>query len=179
MIGVALGSPGMINNNEPLPPPRFDTTIFGPERMTQSPQAYKPSKWKKIGGLFKAKNALTPNQLHGSMAHQPEKSNKPKERNNSLEEWPAFEVDPKTIMGGINQSPPRPRKFSLSGRKAPPGEPPVQRPLLSVDIPDIQMERYSVMFGNVVNKNERPSLLARRAKTLVNLSVPDANVCLI
>jgi hypothetical protein len=149
--------------------------------MTQSPQAYKQSKWKKIGGLFKAKNTLTSpsNQLHGSLAQQPEKSNKPKERNNSLEEWPAFEVDPKAIMGGINQSPPRPRKFSLSGRKAPPEEPPVQRPLLSVDIPDIQMERYSVMFSDVVNKNERPSLLARRAKTLDNLRVPDANVGLI
>ncbi|KAJ5985604.1 hypothetical protein N7522_012800 [Penicillium canescens] len=177
MIGVALGSPRMINQDEPLPPPRFDTAIFEPERMTQSPQAYKPSKWKKIGGLFKAKNALTSpsNQLHGSLAQQLEKSNKPKERNNSLEEWPAFEVDPKAIMGGVNQSPPRSRKFSLSGRKAPPEEPPIQRPLLSVDIPDIQMERYSVMFSDVVNKNERPSLLARRAKTLDNLRVPDAN----
>ncbi|KAJ5301604.1 hypothetical protein PENANT_c002G10486 [Penicillium antarcticum] len=178
MIGVALGSPGMINKDEPLPPPRFDTAIFEPGRMTQSPQGYKPSKWKKIGGLFKVKNALSPpNQLHGSVANQPEKSNKSKERNNSLEEWPAFELDPKAVMGGINQSPPRSRsrKFSLSGRKAPPEEPPVQRPLLSVDIPDIQMERYSVMFSNVVNKNERPSLLARRAKTLDNLRVPDAN----
>jgi hypothetical protein len=33
--------------------------------------------------------------------------------------------------------------------------------LLSVDIPDVQMERYSVMFSNVVNKNQKPSLLAR------------------
>ncbi|KAJ6020102.1 hypothetical protein N7499_003399 [Penicillium canescens] len=177
MIGVALGSPGMINEDEPLPPPRFDTAIFEPERMTQSPQAYKQSKWKKIGGLFKAKNALTSpsNRLHGSLAQQPENSNKPKERNNSLKEWPAFEVDPKATMGGVNQSPPRSRKFSLSVSKAPPEEPPVQRPLLSVDIPDIRMERYSVMFSDVVNKNERPSLLARRAKTLDNLRVPDAN----
>lgn len=180
MIGVALGSPGMINKDEPLPPPRFDTAIFEPGRMTESPQAYKPSKWKKIGGLFKAKNALTPSppQLHANMANQPEKSAKTKERNNSLEEWPAFEVDPKAVIGGINQSPPRSRsrKFSMNGRKPPPEEPRVQGPLLSVDIPDIQMERYSVMFSNVVNKNERPSLLARRAKTLDNLRVPDANV---
>ncbi|KAJ5771087.1 uncharacterized protein N7511_003138 [Penicillium nucicola] len=178
MIGVALGSPGMINKDEPLPPPRFDTAIFEPGRMTQSPQDYKPSKWKKIGGLFKAKNALLPpNRLHGDMINHPERSINSKQRNDSLEEWPAFEIDSKALMGGINQSPPRSRsrKFSLSGRKAPPEELPAQKPLLSVDIPDIQMERYSVMFSNVVNKNERPSLLARRAKTLDNLRVPDAN----
>jgi hypothetical protein len=181
MIGIALGSPGLLKQNEALPPPRFDPSIFAPG---QSELTHKPSKWKKIGGLFKAKNALTSHQDEERTGEPKpeheyrlyEKSRKTKEKKDSTEEWPKLEVDP--FQGRVNQNPQRSRKFSLSGNKAPKEQPQpsVQGPLLSVDIPDIQMERYSVMFGNVVNKNQRPSLLARRAKTLDNLQVPNANV---
>ncbi|KAJ5773710.1 hypothetical protein N7457_008606 [Penicillium paradoxum] len=148
MIGIALGSPGMLNKDGSLPPPRFDTLAFSPEK--DLPQ--KPSKWKKIGGLFKAKNAFTSlpeaqeseGKPHGNGDAQSEKSRKAKERNQSTEDG----NDAKDTRD--------------------------QGLLLSVDIPDVQMERYSVMFGNVVNNNERPSLLTRRAKTLDKLSVPDA-----
>lgn len=183
MIGIALGSPGLLKQNEALPPPRFDTSIFSGNGQGLT---HKPSKWKKIGGLFKAKQALTssPEEMHTAEAKLPheyrqfEKPRKTKERKNSTEEWPAVEVDPP--QNRTHESPKRGRKFSLSGNKAPksqPQPPPNPGPMLSVNIPDVQMERYSVMFRDVVDKNQRPPLLARRAKTLDNLQVPDVNVC--
>ncbi|KAJ5384190.1 hypothetical protein N7517_002101 [Penicillium concentricum] len=180
MIGIALGSPGMLNKDEALPPPRFDTSIFA-----ERDSANKPSKWKKIGGFFKAKNAFTsPPEAPQESTFKPqinndklpEKPHKARLRKNSTEEWPKLEVDPRQMPmpGRSDQRPLRSRNFSLSN-KAPKEEPSTRGLLLSVDIPDIQMERYSVMFSNVVNKNQKPSLLARRAKTLDNLRVPDAN----
>ncbi|CAI7617168.1 unnamed protein product [Penicillium glandicola] len=174
MIGIALGSPGMINN-ESLPPPRFDTSIFAPE----TGPANKPSKWKKIGGFFKAKNAFTspPDAQESEFKPQsdiyklPEKPRKARLRKNSTEEWPKLEIDP---MKMPSQTALRSRSYSL-GNKALKEQPGTQGLLLSVNIPDVQMERYSVMFSDVVNKNKRPSLLARRAKTLDNLRVPDAH----
>ncbi|OQE45915.1 hypothetical protein PENCOP_c001G03062 [Penicillium coprophilum] len=180
MIGIALGSPGMLNKDEALPPPRFDTSMF-----VETDSADKPSKWKKIGGFFKAKNAFaSPSEAPQESTFEPqinkdklpEKPHKARLRKNSTEEWPKLEIDPRKMPmpGRSDQTPLRSRNFSLSN-KAPKEEPSNRGLLLSVDIPDIQMERYSVMFSNVVNKNQKPSLLARRAKTLDNLRVPDAN----
>ncbi|KAK2865336.1 hypothetical protein FQN49_003673 [Arthroderma sp. PD_2] len=45
-------------------------------------------------------------------------------------------------------------------------------PFLSVDIPSIEMERYSVMFGGLID-NPSPSLLARRSRALNKLKIPD------
>ncbi|KAF3480917.1 uncharacterized protein GIQ15_06264 [Arthroderma uncinatum] len=45
-------------------------------------------------------------------------------------------------------------------------------PFLSVDIPNIEMERYSVMFGGLID-NTTPSLLARRSRALNKLKIPD------
>ncbi|KAI9167054.1 hypothetical protein HJFPF1_03173 [Paramyrothecium foliicola] len=39
-------------------------------------------------------------------------------------------------------------------------------PFLDVEIPSVEMERYSVMFGNVLNAQSSSSLLARRQATL-------------
>ncbi|KAJ5616495.1 hypothetical protein N7537_001609 [Penicillium hordei] len=178
MIGIALGSPGLLTKDEPLPPPRFDTSIYA-----ERDSANKPSKWKKIGGFFKAKNALTslPDSAQESEVKPqssnyklPEKPQKARLRKNSTEEWPKVEIDPRNMPGRSIQAPQRSRTLSL-GNKPPKVEPSTQRLLLSVDIPDVQLERYSVMFSDVVNKNQKPSLLARRARTLDNLRVPDAN----
>ncbi|KAJ5691834.1 hypothetical protein N7462_001257 [Penicillium macrosclerotiorum] len=181
-VGIALGSPSMLDSRDDLPPPRFNQEIFAPQQTEQPPQTRKPSKWKKIGGLFRAKNALTSptEQLKEGQAKglpakskQAEGTKRQAERRESTEEWPKIEVD-STASTTTKSSPQRSRKFSLSGKKAAPKEKPNDKgPRLDVNIPNIQMERYSVMFGNVMNKNQRPSLLARRAKTLDNLRVPD------
>lgn len=172
-IGIALGSPGLVDSEEALPPPRFNTGVFDEE---ENPR--KSSKWKKIGGLFRAKNALT---SPTSTRSTPPKDVGPKDKPNHSrtarkedfsEEWPKIEVEPKV---GQNTSPKRGRKYSLSGRKDSKDKG-VASPMLDVNIPDVQMERYSVMFSNVMNKNHKPSLLARRSKTLDNLRVPSAQV---
>jgi hypothetical protein len=175
MIGIAIGSPSMVSKDGPLPPPRFNTSIFDTEKdLTR-----KPSKWKKIGGLFKAKNAFTSLPAAAQESNLKSQSNqrsqsgkqlKSRDRNNSTEEWPRLEIDP--LQMPVHRS----RNYSLSGSKAPKDQSSTQGLMLSVDIPNVQMERYSVMFSNVVNKTERPSLLARRAKTLDRLCVPEANV---
>ncbi|KAK8171332.1 hypothetical protein BKA80DRAFT_260112, partial [Phyllosticta citrichinensis] len=61
---------------------------------------------------------------------------------------------------------------ALNSTTAPPptieedGLTPAQRaatsPLLNVDIPNVEMERYSIMFGNVLNRERSSNLLQRR-----------------
>lgn len=185
-IGVALGSPSMLDSRDNLPPPRFNTEIFSRDQVDQPPLPRKSSKWKKIGGLFRAKNALAmpvdepkvPPKQHISK-QKGEESNKTAQRRGSTEEWPKIEVDSTAAPGGPNTSPQRSRKFSLSGKKSNKPQPPEKGEkgrLLEINIPDVQMERYSVMFSQVMNKNQRPSLLARRSKTLDNLRVPNNQV---
>jgi hypothetical protein len=51
-------------------------------------------------------------------------------------------------------------------------------PLLNVDIPDVQMERYSVMFGSLLGKGGSwQTLLARRSKHLEMLKTQKEEVC--
>ncbi|KAJ5110499.1 hypothetical protein N7532_001034 [Penicillium argentinense] len=181
-IGIALGSPGMLESKENLPPPRFNTNIFVDEQKQQS-QPRKTSKWKKIGGLFRAKSALAsptqprPNIPKQSAKEKPSSSGKQTPEKHGTEEWPRIETDAKPTTTS-SSTPQRTRKFSLSNRKGlkeKNGEN-MQGPRLDVDIPDVQMERYSVMFSTVMNRNQRPSLLARRSKTLDNLHVPSNSV---
>lgn len=185
-IGVALGSPSMLDSRENLPPPRFNTEIFSQDRVDQPPLPRKSSKWKKIGGLFKAKSALAmpmdepkiPPKQHAPK-QKGEQSSKPTQRRGSNEEWPKIEVDSTAAPAGPNTSPQRSRKLSLSGKKSDKPQPPEKggkSRLLDIDIPDVQMERYSVMFSQVMSKNKRPSLLARRSKTLDNLRMPNNQV---
>jgi hypothetical protein len=178
----------MLDSRDNLPPPRFNTEIFSQEQADQPPLPRKPSKWKKIGGLFKAKHVLAmpmsmnePKVPPKQAAHKQksEPRNKPPQRRGSTEEWPMIEVDASAAPAGTNSSPQRSRKLSLPGRKANKPQLPEKGEkgrLLEIDIPDVQMERYSVMFSQVMNRNQRPSLLARRSKTLDNLRVPNNQV---
>lgn len=187
-IGLALGSPSMLDSRDNLPPPRFNTEIFSQEQVGQPPLPRKSSKWRKIGGLFKAKHALAmpidePKPLRKPPAPKKnsEQSTGPTLPRGSTEEWPIIEVNSKPAPVDNNSSPERRRKLSLSGKKANKDRTSEKGQkstglLLEVDIPNVQMERYSVMFSQVMNKNQRPSLLARRSKTLDNLRMPNNQV---
>ncbi|KAJ5272893.1 hypothetical protein N7478_008018 [Penicillium angulare] len=178
-IGVALGSPGILGSHNELPPPRFNASVH---RSEQSPQLGK-SRWKKIGGLFKAKNALalpTTNAdgttVNGEV-HSKDKANtnpNKTKKEEATEEWPKIEVESKS-SGDKNTPAKRSRKFSFSNKKSFKEKNGDVSPMLELNIPDVQMERYSVMFSNVMTKNQRPSLLARRSKTLDHLRVPSSN----
>lgn len=171
-VGIALGSPGIVDSNGNLPP-RFNTSIFAEK---QQPQPRKASKWKKIGGLFRAKNALAsptrPLQKPSTTDAAP-RTIKHEPQNSATEEWPRIEADPKATMPSSGT---RTRKFSFSNRNTSKEKNGEHGPRLDVDIPDVQMERYSVMFSKVMNKNQRPSLLARRSKTLDSLQLPSNSV---
>ncbi|KAJ5087208.1 hypothetical protein N7456_010824 [Penicillium angulare] len=181
-IGVALGSPGMLDSQNELPPPRFNASVHASQ---QSPQLGK-SRWKKIGGLFKAKNALALPVTNAdgtsinAEVHSKDKAiintnkTKPK-KEEATEEWPKMEVESKP-SGDKTTPAKRSRKFSFSGKKPSKEKNGDVSPMLELNIPDVQMERYSVMFSNVMTKNQRPSLLARRSKTLDHLRVPSSNV---
>lgn len=187
-IGLALGSPSMLDSRDNLPPPRFNTEIFSQEQVGQPPLPRKSSKWRKIGGLFKAKHALAmpidePKPLPRPPAPKKnsEQSTGPTHTRGSTEEWPIIEVNSKPAPVDNNSCPERRRKLSLSGKKANKDRPSEKGQkstglFLEVDIPNVQMERYSVMFSQVMNKNQRPSLLARRSKTLDNLRLPNNQV---
>ncbi|KAG0132070.1 hypothetical protein HOY82DRAFT_311880 [Tuber indicum] len=59
-------------------------------------------------------------------------------------------------------------KSHLNNLAAPPASP---APCLDVDIPEIEMERYSVMFGTLLHPSEKSSLFARRRSR----DIPAAN----
>lgn len=173
IIGIALGSPSMLHSQENLPPPRFDTSVFENNASEES-QPSKSHKWKKIGGFFRAKNALTlpVDQARAGRSRQTitkerslPKSSKPPRDIEPTEAWPKLETDK-----------PRVKNFSALDRRDPETKP-AGGLMLDINIPDVQMERYSVMFGNVMNRNQRPSLLARRSKTLDSLRIPNTQVC--
>lgn len=186
MIGIALGSPGMLNSQESLLPPRFNTSIFTQEQKEESSSSGKPSKWKKIGGLFRTKNALASptkaaGQKHSSMKDKPFSNKTPNEpesmkRAGSTKGRPRIDLDARTTATANNSTSnaPRSRNFSMSGRKASRYQNLSEVPQLELNIPDAHMDRF--MPNNCVNQNQKSSLLARRSKTLDNLRVPNAEV---
>ncbi|KKK25652.1 hypothetical protein ARAM_003853 [Aspergillus rambellii] len=163
MIGIALGGPGlgepesMTAQTQQSPPP--------PVPEGEDPQALlrKSSKWRKIGGLFKAKSAMAANV------------NKPFYQVRTGNDWPlqdssSHSVDLKsrpaveTQRSPVQNTEAWPCLVPESEPHAPPG------PLLQVEIPNVEMERYSVMFGGLLQKGQ-PSSWNRRSRTLDGVAV--------
>ncbi|KAF7561754.1 hypothetical protein G7046_g2365 [Stylonectria norvegica] len=59
-----------------------------------------------------------------------------------------------------------------------PSTPQIIGPLLDVDIPNIKLDRYSVMFGNLLQPQPAASLLARRQATLDRLKTINHEIAL-
>ncbi|RAK88994.1 hypothetical protein BO79DRAFT_147569 [Aspergillus costaricaensis CBS 115574] len=188
LIGVALGSPRMIDPQVPTSQIQETIPVKPAEPQARPSLQRKPSKWKKIGGLFKAKAAMTapPNQpfyqvrlenewpMQGStysFEQQPKIQTSglesPASPTTGTDAWPSIvpEVqtsaqEPKQTHADATSGSPQEKEQSLGSG-----------PLLQVDIPDIQLERYSVMFGGVLKKN-RPSSMSRRSKNLEDTKPP-------
>ncbi|KAL4804090.1 hypothetical protein BDV18DRAFT_162500 [Aspergillus unguis] len=170
MIGIALGSPRLLQTHnaasglQRIPPPT------PPDERPSPALQRKSSKWRKIGGLFKAKNAIA------SPANKPFYQVRP--ANDGPQQDSTHSVDYRS-RGRTNQSGPIettevwPCLASENGAlERQQNKPKVPGSFLQVEIPPVEMERYSVMFGSLLNNN-RPSLLDRRSKTLDNLTIPD------
>ncbi|PKX93431.1 uncharacterized protein P174DRAFT_461855 [Aspergillus novofumigatus IBT 16806] len=208
MIGIALGSPRMaepqsiLSQVQEQPPVSTSASPEQASPQTKTPKR-KPSKWRKIGGLFKAKNALpapanqpfyqlryteewplqesshSVDYEHQCEAEKSEPENMAPAPPNlpNLEIWPCpeGENEPKSYVQSSLKTAPQ---DSVKNNDLVPGaKPRAAGPFLQIDIPDIQLERYSVMFGGVLNQNE-PSLLKRRSKTLEDVRIPrpDASI---
>ncbi|KAE8166664.1 hypothetical protein BDV40DRAFT_239512 [Aspergillus tamarii] len=185
MIGIALGSPRLVNPQNTfsqMQEKALESARGRPKAAAQLQR--KPSKWRKIGGLFKAKNAVASGasqpfyqvQVQGSQAPLAQGSSDSidyqarETRSNHVvdtEVWPCLEpevkAEEKQQNASVAQVPAQDRQQSVQ---------PKSGPLLQVDIPSIEMERYSVMFSALLNKNE-PSPLNRRSRTLENMSAPN------
>ncbi|PYI20800.1 hypothetical protein BO99DRAFT_102067 [Aspergillus violaceofuscus CBS 115571] len=216
LIGVALGSPRMIEM--PIAMSQEQHFERPPEVPVRPSLQRKPSKWKKIGGLFKAKSALSApvptqalyhvqptsewpmpasavsiNRRQPMLEESPKLDEKPKteeepkpkpeynHRNKAdprlddqpspIEAWPSLELEPTPELTALKHEQPETTAIHESSQTVNASS--NFMPLLQIDIPDIQLERYSVMFGGVLQKNRPPSL-NRRSKTLNDADTEEA-----
>ncbi|KAL1962466.1 hypothetical protein VTN77DRAFT_9667 [Rasamsonia byssochlamydoides] len=199
MIGIALGSPGAVaspystakSNDGPPPPSEVQATT----NDTSGSLRRKPSKWKKFGGLFKGKqNTQKTSNLpfyqvqvndqpmgtdsefpyeHAFLAQSRYELRQDAVRQNKdsshMEAWPRLEDESRKEQDPDNQS--HAQAGHNGGINSSGSIPSGPGPFLQVDIPDIHMERYSVMFGSVLGNKQPAGLLERRSKTLDKLKV--------
>lgn len=175
MIGIALGSPRLVESQNIMSQMQ-EKAIQAKSTSKQQAMQRKPSKWRKIGGLFRAKTAMTPAKQpfyqvrlstewpsQGS-THSIDYQFRPNESKShiqcALETNPISntEVWPCLASGQAQQND--------GGQSLRPGAKQAgdTESLLTVDIPDVQMERYSVMFSGLLTRE--PSTRKRRSKTL-------------
>lgn len=194
-IGVAVGSPSQLQPENPrsfdqAPLARMETEPLDSmdHQFDDSANKTKGAKWKKIGGLFKARSVLRNDTVQSPFYQlqatgDSQSSHYPPAMDTAPQDQAAKflfdkilgangQLDPQNyvenplqqipeIQGGIEES----TKQTLS---------PLGLPLLDIKIPDVQMERYSVMFGSLLDKQEPPGLLLRREKALEKLlTTPD------
>lgn len=234
MIGIALGSP----TKDIIEPYPMTTTIVTASAMNSHktdtketdngprPEALrrKPSKWKKFGGLFRARsveaslNSQYQTQANHQGPHPPrsrqaslgpksqpkmptaidkprsdsrpgtsqqplskqwgsspsknkETENSKKGKKHKAAGNPGKDVETKKHWGALAEEPEEEQKPSPSSLTSP--------SLLDVNIPNLEMERYSVMFGGVFGRPPRPNLLARRSRTLEHLRTEEEEVRLL
>lgn len=170
-IGIALGSPRLLESrNVPSRPQPIPPTPPPHDERPPSALQRKSSKWRKIGGLFKAKNAIAP-------ANQPFYQVRPVNQGSPPDSTHSMDCNPRRKAGSQNEPIQNTEVWpclaseneALAQQES--SKPKVPGSFLQVEIPQVEMERYSVMFGGLLNNN-RPSLLDRRSKTLNNLTIP-------
>ena len=197
-IGIALGSPRLIDRKNAAPPHWAQQDPFArPEKpkpaapKPTAPVQRKPSKWRKIGGLFKAKNAVTPSTSRPQ--YQVRNNRSPQGWSHSIDyQYPKAAglspgvEDRGNCFGGIRtcleakrkllKTDSKSRRRKAKKQQGPPESKDENAPILEVEIPDFHLERYSVMFGGLFGQN-RPSAMARRSRTLDEMVSKNKTVC--
>lgn len=191
MIGLAVGSPSQLQSWNPVwagqpSAARMDSDLsnLSDQRFPDFTSKTKGHRWKKIGGLFKARHAFNPEEAPSPFyqLRMPYASQVADGSHASLQspsDTTLAENDGRFLFdkilgpngqlnhphqhgngGGrhLSEESPRPSRCTLA-----------PRPWLDVEIPDVQMERYSVMFQNLFDKQEPSGLLSRREKALNKL----------
>ena len=173
-IGIALSSPRLVESQ------MISHVREGSGGSATNSKPYPPeakSKWRKIGSLFKAKRALTSPpkqsfyQVHGDsdwplqdsthsedLWHQEDHATQTRDPEQYNDEWPrpCLNSDPApddTVQNTMTKA-----KQDASNA------------LLQVEIPDIELERYSVMFGALLG-TKSPSARSSRTTPSLKLDV--------
>lgn len=175
VIGIALGSPSMV------PPPVYRPVDWSNasspllKKQTVTPTGRepghidrKPSKWKMIGGMLKGKHQsewkkareefyqFRGNQSQGESSY----STLPRQQQKlQQDQWPMQDYEEHTPRASSRLSDRWP-EISQENES-----------LLKVDIPKVEMERYSIMFRSVLGEKPSSNLLARRSRALNQLFV--------
>ncbi|KAJ9207635.1 hypothetical protein C8Q69DRAFT_212980 [Paecilomyces variotii] len=206
MIGIALGSPRLASSY-------IETTKESPDQdaiasvktgdtptgdTPRTPLRRKPSKWKKIGSLFKGKQSAPRSRSPFYQVEVTEEDRQDSAFETKLQSESVLRLDGADVKKGsrrermtqVMQSP-QEIQYDFSDQRESNDEQQEEWPIINsttekssdytaaepvpflhVDIPDIHMERYSIMFGNVLGNDQSSRLLARRSKTLESLAVP-------
>lgn len=187
MIGMALGSPShppfvKSNVHDQLPPPGIDAEAHAhPEGMVEAKSTNaKAGKWKKFGGLFKPKhNPTTQSTANTSQLSPPQIAG----RDIDATESKPLPLPKDTPL--LGQTPEHPIPASMDSAETEDVEDNfptllrVELPKLEVNIPDVHMDRYSVMFSALLERRQSANLLSRRSKVLEKLkTTSDENVVL-
>lgn len=199
-IGMALGSPthqttiwsphvqsqAPVREYSPESLEEWQTSTISPKR--------KASKWKKWGGLFGRKSSDSSVEysqpqtevqtMHGTdymtFPEPPTEIPRSRARTNSERKTVKHKPDIQRAntapvdfqLQESKELPKGPKQFSILTETRSPEIKLDGRPLLDVDIPTIEMERYSVMFGSLIKPtSSASSLLARRQATLDRLKM--------
>ena len=177
MIGMALGSPShppfpQSNVHGQLDPKVADTGA--PRRAEGSREAKssnaKANKWKMFGGLFKPK--------HNTSGQAPPPGLQLSEQQPTGQDIGATKSKSIPLQKDTSQpyqAPVRHESTPMNGmpvegvKDSAPTIPRTQLTKLEIAIPDGQMDRYSVMFGDFLDGQNSTSLLSRRSKVLERL----------
>lgn len=190
LIGIALGSPRLVHRRDGTQTEqhhqtekrRYHLALENPKRPLQR----KPSKWRKIGGLFKHKNAAAaPNQVR-NLKHKPpgcggEPDSGVENKGNCFGGGTGGKIksclEAKRRLKAENANAHASASASANAESAAEGDGGFKgddsAPMLEVEIPDAQMERYSVMFGGLFGQGK-----ARRSRTMDEV-IASSRVCLL
>lgn len=168
-IGIALGSPSMV------PPPQYNPVEWSsPSSERQDPSTRpiasntgslrrKPSKWKKFGGMLKGRQNDGKRTREGFYQLD---MNKSQEETVPVVRNPDYKRPIVSVSPRFNDD-----RWEDQQKTQTPAD-----SLLAVNIPTVEMERYSVMFRSVLGEKPSSNLLARRSKALNQLYVDDMEV---
>ncbi|EED14282.1 conserved hypothetical protein [Talaromyces stipitatus ATCC 10500] len=175
-IGIALGSPSMVPPSQYRPPewagvstPSEREDVVTTIVAAQGSLRRKPSKWKKLGGMLKGRQnndgkqsvAAREGFYQLSMKNNQEDTSSPFVRQS---QFPTYNTDDEK-RPIVSMSP------QFSDRWEDIQQPTPTDSLLAVNIPKVEMERYSVMFRSVLGEKPSSNLLTRRNQALNQLQV--------
>lgn len=196
-IGMAIGSPTQLPPNWQPPVQyrgRSRTEASSPESLEDLGVAStaKTSKWNVLNGLFGKRGLKLSSSRHAEvkvvhhndyLSFPSPPSEKVRARGKTISERKRSIRRPHArrshtapsaiyvpVQETADENRERPNRFPMKPvdeeKALPPG------PFLTVEIPKVQMERYSIMFGSVINPTaKRQSLLARRQANLERLKL--------